>query len=541
MPFQPLVFLVGLALQAPAPAVPTDVVSQAYFLFLEGRDLEGRGDLAGAIAAYQRAIQIAPKAADLHAELAGLYARQGLARESMNEARAALDVDADNREANRILGFVEAAIIDRPIRGLPTPPVADAIDHLSRALRGGLRDPGAELTLGRLYVRNGQYNDGLKTLNSFLVDQPGYPEAVMLVAEAYERTGKLAEAIGALEDLVASAPDQTRASAWLAELYEAAGRWKDAATAWHALATANPAVAAYRSRYATALVNGGDVEAGRRELADLAQQSPRDPAIWYLLSQVERRAGNAAGAEAAAAHITEIDPKDARGPLALAEARAARGDAKGVVDILAPRVATVADEDVQSGVYARMVSALASALFDTHDDARAVTVLEAARLRDPDDQGVLYDLATAYERTGRIDQAELVLRDVVARDGDDADALNSLGYLLADHARKLDEAVQLIKRALATDANNPSFLDSLGWAYFKQGHLDQALDPLERAAAARPASSVIQDHLGDLYFQIKRYRDATGAFDRALSGDRAGLDVTAVTKKRDKARELAGR
>jgi hypothetical protein len=52
---------------------------------------------------------------------------------------------------------------------------------------------------------------------------------------------------------------------------------------------------------------------------------------------------------------------------------------------------------------------------------------------------------------------------------------------------------------------------------------------------------VIQDHLAQLYFQMKRYRDAANAWDKALSGDREGIDVADITKKRDKARELAGR
>ena len=56
-----------------------------------------------------------------------------------------------------------------------------------------------------------------------------------------------------------------------------------------------------------------------------------------------------------------------------------------------------------------------------------------------------------------------------------------------------------------------------------------------------PRVSVMQDELGDLYFQVKRYREAAGAFDRALTGDRAGIDVAMVTTKRDRAKALAGR
>ena len=73
-----------------------------------------------------------------------------------------------------------------------------------------------------------------------------------------------------------------------------------------------------------------------------------------------------------------------------------------------------------------------------------------------------------------------------------------------------------------------------------QDKLDRATDPLERAAAADPKSSVIQDHLGDLYFKSKRYIEAAAAYDRALGGDRDGLDADAVTKKRDRARQLSG-
>ena len=70
--------------------------------------------------------------------------------------------------------------------------------------------------------------------------------------------------------------------------------------------------------------------------------------------------------------------------------------------------------------------------------------------------------------------AEGTLRDLVTRDPEDANALNSLGYMLAERGERLDEAVQLVQRALKIEPDNPSFLDSLGWAYFQQGRLDQA-------------------------------------------------------------------
>ena len=116
-------------------------------------------------------------------------------------------------------------------------------------------------------------------------------------------------------------------------------------------------------------------------------------------------------------------------------------------------------------------------------------------------------------------------------DATDANALNSLGYMLAERGERLDEAVQLVQRALKIDPDNPSFLDSLGWAYFQQGRLDQADAPLTQAAAKLQSSSVVQEHLGDLRFKQQRFADAASAWERALSGDGQSVDRARIEKK----------
>ena len=113
--------------------------------------------------------------------------------------------------------------------------------------------------------------------------------------------------------------------------------------------------------------------------------------------------------------------------------------------------------------------------------------------------------------------------------------------MLADRGKKLTEAVALIQRALALDPENVSYLDSLGWAYFKQKRYQDAVGPLERAAAGAATSSVIQDHLGDAYVKVGRQADAVEAFARALSGDGDGIDPARITRKRDQARASAGK
>jgi len=482
---------------------------EAYFLFIQGRTLEGRGDVTGAIAAYRKAIALMPQAADVRAELAGLFAREGRAAESITEAESALKADPANREAHRILGFVRSALADnqgpRAASALAATLVTQAIDHFEKALAGGTRDPGVELSLGRLYVRTEQHPKAIATLQAFLNDQPGYPEGVLLLVESLDATRQYTLAVNLLEPLVRDEPDMVPARARLAEMYERVGRNADAIPHWAELARANPSNAALRSRYATALANGGQVDEARQQLVALTSASPRDVDAWSLLSQVESRAGRHDAADAAAKKISDIDPADPRGPLAQAEARAARGDHRGAVALLEPVLAALRDQSA-SDAYSEVATALASALQNSGEFGRAVRVLEDARNRAPRDFNLLHALGAAHTRDKNPAAAERVYRELLAADPVDGVAL-----------------------------------DGLGWASAQQGRVEDGRAVLERAVAAMPNRSVTLDHLAESLFQLKRYREAQAAWDRALTGDRVGIDVDDVTRKRDRARELAGR
>lgn len=492
--------VLSVVLQTPAPAL-----ADAYYFFLQGRMLEGRGDLVGAIAAYKHAAELEPKASSIHAELAALYARAGKAADAIAEGELAISLDNTDREAHRILGLVQGSLAENLREGpQQIKMMTDAVGHLEQALSGA-RDPGAELALGRLDVRLDRLAKGIETLRNFLGDNPGYPEAIMLLAEAHDRSGHASEAIDLLVPLASGPAAQADAQTALASLYERADRWKDAAALWGALAAKSPDPM-YKTQQASALMNAGSVAAGRDVLIALSKERPRDPAVWYLLAQAERRLGNARGAEDASKRIADIDPNDPRGPLALAEAREAARDYAGVVSALQP-------------------------LYDRR--------LAQAR---PDDEVIPFVgmmLANAFQEQKQFDRAEQLLRQLIQRNANDGTALNALGFMLTENGQKLDEAVVLIQRALAADPANPSYLDSLGWAFLKQGKATQAVTPLEQAVKAAPSASMVQEHLGDVYMTLKRYREAADTYTRALAGDRDGIDVPGLTAKRDRARELA--
>jgi tetratricopeptide (TPR) repeat protein len=185
--------------------------------------------------------------------------------------------------------------------------------------------------------------------------------------------------------------------------------------------------------------------------------------------------------------------------------------------------------------------ALAELLMSGDRNEQAASVLEQARAKFPDDLSVLFDLGSAYERQKRFADAEKAFKDVLARDPLHARALNYLGYMLADRGLRLQESVDYIRRALQIEPNNPAYLDSLGWAYFKMKRFDLAEPSLRQAAADRPRGSAVQDHWGDLLLELGRPDEAMAAWKRALAGDGVDIDRPAIEAKIRSAGGKAGK
>jgi Flp pilus assembly protein TadD len=167
----------------------------------------------------------------------------------------------------------------------------------------------------------------------------------------------------------------------------------------------------------------------------------------------------------------------------------------------------------------------------------AISTLQGAIQRFPDEPSIKIELASAYERQKKFAEAENLFRSLISADPKNAEALNSLGYMLAERGQKLDESVGFVQRALALDPGNPAFLDSLGWALFKQGKFDVAEQPLREASEKLPAVSVIQDHYGDLLAQRGDYQAAIDAWQRALDGDGDSITRADVESKIKSARQ----
>jgi len=130
---------------------------------------------------------------------------------------------------------------------------------------------------------------------------------------------------------------------------------------------------------------------------------------------------------------------------------------------------------------------------------------------------LLYARGIAHERQGLWEQAEADFRAALEIEPDQPRVLNYLGYSLVEKQIKLDEALEMIERAVAGQPNSGYIVDSLGWVLYRLGRYDEAVVQMERAVELMPIDPVVNDHLGDVYWAVGRTREAEFQWSRALS------------------------
>ncbi len=131
----------------------------------------------------------------------------------------------------------------------------------------------------------------------------------------------------------------------------------------------------------------------------------------------------------------------------------------------------------------------------------AYQLLVQASTHFPDDMDLLYDQAMMAEKLNQLQEMEDLLRRVIAARPESAHAYNALGYALADHGLRLDEARQLVLQALSFAPGDAFISDSLGWVEFRSGNLSLAKSILERALQLR-ADAEIAAHLGEVLWRM---------------------------------------
>lgn len=479
----------------------------AYAAFGEVFQQAERHEMA--IVAFRRGLAYDPTNPLLPRLLAQSLLDAGRPDEALGALEAFLRRQPQGREPYELLAEILTAL-DRAAEILPRIEAASTADRENLALKYFLADQYREAgqpekadAIYRAILASQPDPQGFGALAASLVGDKKYAELIELLGKAFSQPETL-EAVKPQIEAIAN--DSTFADELLATAQE--------------LQNADPPTLTKESRLVLAYIATKAQKLDK--FVDIQREALRrepDPQAYRELFVDLFRAGMHAQAAATLDEMLVAFPNE-RSPqilVALGQSRALSGDLEGA--LAAAREATHLDPNDRDAL--RFVG---YALNRLGRNEQLIEHYESMLARFPDDDEILRiarsGLSIVYVNMGDHAEGERQLETLLERFPEDAGVNNDLGYLYADQGKNLEQAEQMIRKAIAEDPENPAYLDSLGWVLFKQGKVEDALAPLEQAVEQlevenTPADPTILDHLGDVYFRLKRIDEARKAWTSA--------------------------
>ncbi|MBV4534464.1 MULTISPECIES: tetratricopeptide repeat protein [Pseudomonas] len=384
--------------------------------------------------------------------------------------------------------------------------------------------------------------DGLmQSFERLLVKYPNNGQLVFGKALLLNQDGKAEEALSLLE---AHPPQNGEIAPILlrARLLQALDRGSEALPLLRGAIRDNPDDKRLRLTYARTLVEQDRIGDAKAEFESMLQQYPEDDELRYSLALVCLENKDWDEAEGYLQELVERDSNVDAAHLNLGRIREERNDPEAALREYAlvgtgpdylPAQLRQADILIANGRGSEASRLLAEAREAQPDyaiqlylieaesygnngkDAQADQVLQQAIKRYPDDLNLLYTRAMLAEKRGDLAEMEKDLRAIIAREPENAMAINALGYTLADRTTRYAEAKQLIEKAHQLTPDDPAVLDSLGWVNYRLGNLDEA-ERLLRQALERFPDHEVAAHLGEVLWANGKRREARQVWAKAF-------------------------
>jgi tetratricopeptide (TPR) repeat protein len=498
-------------------------------------------DSAKAEAQFKAAQKIDPNSEDVVLNLARLYSEQG---DLDRAAKVISDIPASDRSGR--MDFALAGIYDQ----LKRP--KDAAAAYQAALDEDPENTDAKRGLASALTAAGQMDAAAKVYSQMLKTDPQDPQALIHQAEIERQQGHYDQSLATLKKAQAFVADNLELSYNEALDYDALGRFSDSMQVLNQMLTSTVAADgkysdADRANRALFLDRLAIVarEAGKTDAAVAAYNQMSALGGDYEARGTDgavdayRDAHNWPAALKAAADAAKAQPSNHDVQLTYARQLADSGKVDEALKLAEAQLTgtpddrdtlfTVADIDVRAKRW--------------KDASVALDKAEALASKPEDKVFVYFYRGTVAERQKLFDQAEVEFRKGLAIDPNNAAIENYLGYMFADRGIKLDEAIMLLKKAIAFDPQNYAYLDSLAWAYYKQGQYALAEDYSRRAVLRSPNDPTVLDHLGEidakeskLQGAIAEWEKSLAAYATSLPADAEAADVAKVQHKLDAAR-----
>ncbi len=494
------------------------------------------GDYDNAIRYFQEFIRQRPDSDIGYQELAELYLEKGKTEEAIASLKQALERNPRSQRAIRRLK--ELFQKSNNPEGL--------LEVYRKIVQSDPENLEARRELAKQLIELQQYEEAAVHLEAAVNSDPADYDASVQLGRVYLYLRKPQQALDILKEAQKNNPTALEVKFWLGLAHEELG-------------DTDAAVAELESLLEATRREGGNYNQGERENRMLIL---RQVGIIYL------RTGDTAKAVNAFTRLREISnsPRDlellidayrsdGQHDRAYALSRDAMEKFPGDKFLRFQHARLLARRDLQAAVSMMQKSissdpkdveaylSLSQIYLDAKEYAQAEGVLHRAEAIPDLTSGlremVRFQLGAVYERSKNYDKAEEVFREILQLNPKNHGALNYLGYMFADRGVKLQEALDLIKRAVELEPNNGAYLDSLGWAYFKLDNLTLAEENLVKAVNRLKNDPTIHEHLGDLYFRLEKYTKAEEAWRRALDHAVEEEEINRIKEKIEKLKRVA--
>ena len=341
-----------------------------------------------------------------------------------------------------------------------------------------------------------------------LAMRPDWDRAVLVKAELLGKASA-SQAVAYLEAALARSPQSRAIKIALAQHLVEQKRYAEARTLYRGVLAADPSQRELQFGAAVLSVQMKDWDAAEADLQDLKRAGFGEAGqVEYYLAQVAEERGNL---DQAIARYREV-PDGERAWLAQLRIATVMGK-QGKRDEARRFLADLPAVTIEQRVQVRQTEA--QLYRDANDHAKALAILDQGVAEFPDSTELIYDRAMVLEKLDRIDDAEKALRRLVEMKPDDAHALNALGYTLVDRTSRTDEGFRLIEKAHRLAPGDPFILDSMGWALYRLGRLDEAEQYLARAFAERPDPEIAA-HWGEVLWAKGQQQKAKDVWQSQL-------------------------
>ena len=537
---------VSAAAQAPLPRIPEFHISSPSGSYLAARIARAERDVSAASNFYRSVLRTDPKNPDL-LEITFLVTLQsGAAEEAFPLAERLIAIDKSHRIARLALG----------VKALKTNQFQQARTHLAIAGQGPIADLTATLLTGWTWYGQNNAKNAVAQ-----IDKLSGPDWYSLYKELHaglilDLSNQRTDALKRIERVRSVDPNSLRNVDAYARMLARAGREQEAeklysdfsrALSRHPLIDAAVDELKRNGKLAPLVANaaGGASEALYGLGAALSQEpGGEDLGMLYLqlaiyLNPEHPLAMVALGSllEATKKYETAIETYD-RVPDSSPLKRKAKIQRALNLDVLEKKdeareaLKALAEEkpDEIEGLFAYANVLRAG---KRYSEATEVYTKILGVLGEPKREhwSIYYYRGMSFERAKQWPLAEKDFQQALKLFPDQPQVLNYLGYSWVDQGVNLDQALDMIRKAVALRPKDGYIIDSLGWAYYRLGRYDEAAAELEKAIALSPSDPTINDHLGDAYWKTDRKLEAKYQWSRALENKPEPEDLPKIQKK----------